>query len=177
MDNCGESATNFENEHKPVLRAVKRTHPTVRFVPDADVLEFSVRPLSCGIRDRSSISASSCNIWSRRSPSPCRYARAWVVHNAFNGFHVDSGKNRDSEIQRPLSILPCSSGSLRRAAGRANSCADNAVAVPLPGIYWLGKIRRPPTRSRGIAQMSRNRSSSLLIQSRNGRTMYHRRGQ
>ena len=59
-------------------------------------------------------------------------------------------------------------------SGIPNSCADNAVAVPLTGIYWLGKIHRPPTRWRGIAQMSRNRSSSLPSQCRNARTMCHR---
>ena len=30
--------------------------------------------------------------------------------------------------------------------GVANSCADNAVVAPLPRMYWLGKIHRPPTR-------------------------------
>ena len=85
-------------------------------------------------------------------------------------------KKHDYDPADPIALAnPSLLGQLRSVEIQA-SCADNAVAVLLPGIYWLGKIHQPPIRSRGTAQMSRNRSSSLPSQCRNARTMYHQHG-
>jgi hypothetical protein len=88
----------------------------------------------------------------KAATTPCRYARRWAVEHG----------QATAAAFVPLSFAP----------GEAYQFDWSHEVVLLSGVTVTVKVAR----WRGIAQMSRNRSSSLPSQCRNGRTMYHRHG-